>query len=379
MDVGAQRWSRPAAMAATNMSPERRVSWPTTMAPPGSASWCAVARPSANARVGLRSTFATPRMPSVPKSRAMRSGLPTGDWDAAGDAEGEAGARSVTVTSTVSGLVSRPGSARRAGSRSTSTAVVPGREAGDVEVHDQGGRLEAVEVGDRPADGREDAVDVDRVVEVGALADELDARLERPGRRDRAEDVTLTDTPVSPIGTTPVGRSRAASVVRVLDAPLIETGIVLTLTSVLSWSASPSTVTTVGVTVTVSTSNPGAGVPVMTGFTGSVRDWRSENTGSVTWTNARREVHRADPVPDAVDRDEVDVLVDVDAGLLDDDGARRLDDLVDQRLGPLHRDLLRLDVHDPDGQPGRRDPLLDLDGHGPLGELVELDVHVAAG
>ena len=59
----------------------------------------------------------------------------------------------------------------------------------------------------------------------------------------------------------------------------------LTLTRVLSWSASPSTVTTVGVTVTLSTSKPGAGVPVMTGFTGSVRDWRSENTGSVTWTN----------------------------------------------------------------------------------------------
>ena len=37
----------PAAMAETNMSPERRVSWPTTMAPPGSARWCAVARPSA--------------------------------------------------------------------------------------------------------------------------------------------------------------------------------------------------------------------------------------------------------------------------------------------------------------------------------------------
>ena len=37
----------PATMAATNMSPDRRVSWPTTMADPGSASRLAVARPSA--------------------------------------------------------------------------------------------------------------------------------------------------------------------------------------------------------------------------------------------------------------------------------------------------------------------------------------------
>ena len=37
----------PATMAATNMSPERRVSWPTTIAPPGPARRCATARPRA--------------------------------------------------------------------------------------------------------------------------------------------------------------------------------------------------------------------------------------------------------------------------------------------------------------------------------------------
>jgi hypothetical protein len=37
----------PEVIAETNMSPDRRVSWPTTIAPPLPASWCAVARPRA--------------------------------------------------------------------------------------------------------------------------------------------------------------------------------------------------------------------------------------------------------------------------------------------------------------------------------------------
>ena len=42
----------PAVMAATNMSPERRVSWPTTSEPPAPTIWWAVARPSAYASDG---------------------------------------------------------------------------------------------------------------------------------------------------------------------------------------------------------------------------------------------------------------------------------------------------------------------------------------
>ena len=61
----------PAVIAATNMSPDRRVSWPTTSAPLPPI-WWAVARPSANASDGRRSTLAAPRMPSVPNRRVMQ-------------------------------------------------------------------------------------------------------------------------------------------------------------------------------------------------------------------------------------------------------------------------------------------------------------------
>jgi hypothetical protein len=37
----------PEVIAETNMSPDRRVSWPTTIVPPLPASWWAVARPRA--------------------------------------------------------------------------------------------------------------------------------------------------------------------------------------------------------------------------------------------------------------------------------------------------------------------------------------------
>ena len=99
VDVDARGCSRPAAIAATNMSPERRVSWPTTMAPPGPTRRCAVARPRAYASVGLRSTLATPRMPSVPNSRAIVSRPAVdGAASAAGEGEGDGGATIVTRT-----------------------------------------------------------------------------------------------------------------------------------------------------------------------------------------------------------------------------------------------------------------------------------------
>ena len=61
----------PAVIAATNMSPERRVSCPTTSEPPAPTTRWAVARPSENASDGRRSTLATPRMPSVPNNRVI--------------------------------------------------------------------------------------------------------------------------------------------------------------------------------------------------------------------------------------------------------------------------------------------------------------------
>ena len=81
----------PAVIAATNMSPERRVSWPTTIALPGRTSRFAVARPSANAVVGRRSTLATPRIPSVPNRRGTGYGP-------LGDGLGPGGTPTTTVT-----------------------------------------------------------------------------------------------------------------------------------------------------------------------------------------------------------------------------------------------------------------------------------------
>jgi hypothetical protein len=49
----------------------RRVSWPTTSEPPAPTTSWAVARPSAKASDGRRSTLAAPRMPSVPNRRVM--------------------------------------------------------------------------------------------------------------------------------------------------------------------------------------------------------------------------------------------------------------------------------------------------------------------
>ena len=66
----------PATMADTNMSPDRRVSCPTTIDSPRPASRCATARPRAKASVGLRSTLATPRMPSVPNRRDIGLSFP---------------------------------------------------------------------------------------------------------------------------------------------------------------------------------------------------------------------------------------------------------------------------------------------------------------
>ena len=91
----------PLTIAATNMSPERRVSWPTTIDRPGPASRVAVARPRSWAMVGLRSTLAMPRMPSVPNRRPTmaRSARVPGSAAAVG------GTTAATVTVISAGLI----------------------------------------------------------------------------------------------------------------------------------------------------------------------------------------------------------------------------------------------------------------------------------
>ena len=67
----------------------------------------------------------------------------------------------------------------------------------------------------------------------------------------------------------------------------------------------------------------------MTGLTGSVRLWRSEKTGIVDARRRRRDLERAEGVAELVDRHQLDVLVDVDAGRLDEDVGPGRDDLGD--------------------------------------------------
>ena len=101
------------------MSPERRVSRPTSTAPPAGTSAWTVARPSAWASAGLRSTLALPRMPSVPKRRPIAQGAAVGVGVGAGPVV------SVTTTVTVFGLTATrlvPSGALKA----TSTTWLPG-------------------------------------------------------------------------------------------------------------------------------------------------------------------------------------------------------------------------------------------------------------
>src|SRR5664280_29798 len=67
--------ARPADRAAWSIGPERRVSRPTRKVV--AVMWRAMARPRASTSSGVRSTFATPRTPSVP-NRVVTTGLPLG-------------------------------------------------------------------------------------------------------------------------------------------------------------------------------------------------------------------------------------------------------------------------------------------------------------
>src|SRR4051812_19611812 len=117
----------PAASASSSIGPERRGSRPTTTrgrATPRSMASRTTARPSDSARSGVRSAFATPRTPSVPKKWRRAKRLALGELrlapglleagllalDLAGIAGQEAGALEVAAQRRV-GLAERAGDA----------------------------------------------------------------------------------------------------------------------------------------------------------------------------------------------------------------------------------------------------------------------------
>src|SRR6187401_2816198 len=164
----------PATIAATNMSPDRRVSWPTTIAVPGPARRRAVARPSANAKVGRRSTLATPRMPSVPKSRPIRlvrrgrgRSRRDGDrdlWRARRDQRHVRGQGRAYID------VGRSGDERR-----------------HVKVRRERGPDDPIQIDRVASDGEQHAIDPDVVLEAGLRTDDPHADLEGPGPRHRPD------------------------------------------------------------------------------------------------------------------------------------------------------------------------------------------------
>ena len=100
-----------------------------------------------------------------------------------------------------------------------------------------------------------------------------------------ASTCTVTSTlPVLAAATTPDGSASATLWTTSRVAPETATGAVSASVSWESWSASPSTETMSGSFSTEEIRNPCAGVPVTTGFTGSVRVSRLVNSGIVTWT-----------------------------------------------------------------------------------------------
>ena len=125
--------------------------------------------------------------------------------------------------------------------------------------------------------------------------------------------VIVTTTFSSPTGMTPLGRSNPTDSVTLLEAPVTGTGRVSTRTSAASLSASPWTRTASGLTVIDAISNPAAGVPVTTGLTGSDLLCLSVNTGIVTWVVDGVEVDRSHGVAVAIDRRQLELLVDIDA------------------------------------------------------------------
>ena len=193
----------PAAIAATNMSPERRVSWPTTSAPPVPDEPVR-GRPAEGVGEGrLEVDVGDAADPVGAEEAGHRYG--------AGDGAGAALATGVTVTVTVGGSTATRRQARRAGSPSSVTSCVPGpRPPTRGEQRER--RPRRAGRGRRRARRRARAlVDREVVVEPG-----LGRRTGRARRRrsavpatGRIETVTVTWTSWPPSGWTP-GRQREA-------------------------------------------------------------------------------------------------------------------------------------------------------------------------
>ena len=145
----------------------------------------------------------------------------------------------------------------------------PGLEAGDVEIHDELGARQSVEVGGRAADRHEHPVGRTRRRSARCCAPSswspaVNVRVPVTGRI-----VIVTLMLSSPTWTTPVGRASVVVTVSSSETPVIGIGAVSTLAS---WAS------VVGVTGDkddlrfdgrlMSISNPAAGDPVMIGLTG---------------------------------------------------------------------------------------------------------------
>ena len=120
------------------------------------------------------------------------------------------------------------------------------------------------------------------------------------------------------------------------DSPVIGIGTVSIVPSASSSSTSPSTVMKRGSTPSVVCSKPAAGEPVTCGLTGNCRVWRSEKIGIVTRAVAGSSSDLRDRIADAVDRHELDVLVDIDARRLHDHRRPRGDHPRQDRSRPDH-------------------------------------------
>ena len=202
-------------------------------------------------------------MPSVPNRRA--TGQPPG-W---GDADGAVIAVELMVTATVGGLMATivvPTGRLPVGR----DLVGPGLEAGDVEVHDQGGAGQPVEVRHRTADRDQHAVHRElvrqRVVAPTSRSPAVNVRVagHRPDR-DRDLDRVLVDRDDA-------GRQGEGDLDRDVLRHAGHAGPVRCprRPAPRDRSRHLTTRATCGLTVTDSISNPAAGVPVTIGLTGSV-------------------------------------------------------------------------------------------------------------
>ena len=201
----------------------------------------------------------------------------------------------------------------------TGTSWTPALSPATSSVADEGRPGQTVEVRGRSADGHEHAIDRQRVGEVAAVADEVEAGAEGARRRSPAGSAMVTVTGSSLTATTPVGSASPTWTISSADTPVIGIGSVSTWVSSASWSASPVDEGDERIDGDRFDLEPGGRVAGddrvdRQGPALAVREDRDDHARR-RW----RDVERADRVAELVDRDELGVLVDVDAGRLDGD------------------------------------------------------------